>query len=146
MSFCDAVVVTETVVTETDFLSTIKMLNHLDMERDLSAIWAANNRGLDNRPIVQQPPLIFKRGYYGTTDYFGDDYRDIHGGYIRYYPSNVRPADQQYYNSQYKRFMDIRQPICQSLGWSRQLDDERLQKTWLLNDYSTFLNRYEYFL
>jgi hypothetical protein len=122
------------------------MLNHLDMERDLSAIWAANNRSLDNKPIVKHPPLIFKRGYYGTTDYFGDDYRNIRGGYIRYYPSNIRPLDQQYYNLQYKRFMDIRQPVCQSLGWSQQLDDERLQKAWLLNDYSTFLNRHEYFL
>jgi len=122
------------------------MLNELDMQKDWSAICSATNKGLDNLPIVKQPPLIFKRGYYGTNDYFTKDYRNIRGGYIRYYPSNIRPIDQQYYNSQYQRFMDIRKPVCQTQGWSRQLDDEQLQKSWLLNDYETFLNRYEYFL
>lgn len=127
------------------------------MVRDDDAIWIATNRGLDNRPIVMQAPLIFKRGYYGTTDAFSHginvtlsrdayrdrDYDDIHDGYIRYYPSNFR-SRQQYYNRTYQRDMDVQEPICQISGWNRQMDDERLQKAWLLSDYSTYLNRYEY--
>jgi hypothetical protein len=119
-------------------------LNTLDMVRDGNAMRIATNRGLDNVPIVHDPPLIFKRGYYGTTDAFSlAGYGDIRGGYIRYYSSRMR-APEQRYDEDFGRYVDVRQPICQTSAWSRQLDDERLQKAWLLSDYATYLNRYEY--
>jgi len=122
-------------------------LNELDYSRDCNSLFIATNRFIDGSPIVRTPPILFKRGYLGTTARpqcgVYDGYDQMTGGNIRYYSGEMR-SPVHHYSKELGRWEDIQPQRYWLMGWNRLMDNDVAWKAAFLDDYSRYLNRYEY--
>lgn len=118
-------------------------LNTLEYPRDCKSLTIATNRFIDGTPIVQTPPMVFKRRYLGTTTSDTIGYDQLTTGNIRYYNGSFR-SPIHHYSKELGRWEDIQPQRYWLMGWNRLMDNELQYKAAFLDDYSRFLNRYEY--